>query len=198
MVSVQTIDIADGVVRGITTRKGSFTARAVISNVGIQPTVQKLAGAEHFPAEYVKYVRDLEPGWGCASIRYYLSRKVLDAPMAMIYADDTWYTTERYDRLRRGEWDDDVTIFLTVPGNLDPSMAPPGKQCIVAGSICSPDPLAAEIEEIYRRMDATMTKIFPEAMAAVERRVTEGMGTNQAGGSGMRVAAMVHEHLTHA
>ncbi len=252
-ISVERIDIEDGRVRGITTSAGTFTAPVVISDAGIQPTVLKLAGADHFPAEYVEYVRNLEPGWGWASIRYYLSRRVLDAPMAMIYSDDTWYTTERYDRLRRGEWDDDVIVFLTIPGNLDPSMSPPDKQCLVTGSVCSPDPEAAEIEEIYRRIDATMTKIFPDVMAAVERRVTEGprevsahtrdsvvpgaggecvgigqivgqcgtkkpspitpvqglyicgtdagyegMGTHQAGGSGMRVAAIVHEHLTHA
>lgn len=252
-VSVKRIDIESGRVRGITTDAGSFAAPVVVSDAGIQPTVLKLAGAEHFPDEYVEYVRNLEPGWGWASIRYFLSRKVLDAPMAMIYSDDTWYTTERYDRLRAGEWNDDVIVFLTIPSNLDPSMSPPGKQCIVSGSICSPDPEAAEIDEIYRRIDATMTKIFPEVMNAVEHRVTEGprevsahtrdsavpgsggecvgigqivgqcgtkkpspitpvqglylcgtdagyegMGTHQAGGSGMRVAAIVHEHLTHA
>jgi prolycopene isomerase len=252
-VSVERIDIADGRVQGITTSADTFTAPAVVSAAGIQPTILKLAGAEHFPNEYVEYVRHLEPGWGWASIRYYLSRKVLDAPMAMIYSDDTWYTTERYDRLRRGEWDDDVIVFLTIPGNLDPSMAPPRKQCIVSGSVCSPDPEATEIEEIYRRIDQTIAKIFPEVMEAVEHRVTEGprevsahtrdsavpgaggecvgigqivgqcgtkkpspitpvqglyicgtdagyegMGTHQAGGSGMRVAAIVHENLTHA
>lgn len=251
-VSVERIDIADGCVKGITTGADTFSAAAVVSDAGIQPTVLKLAGAEHFPDEYVEYVRNLEPGWGWASIRYFLSRKVLDAPMAMIYSDDTWYTTERYDRLRRGEWNDDVIVFLTIPGNLDPSMAPPDKQCIVSGSICSPDPEAPEIEDIYRRIDATIGKIFPEVMEAVEHRVTEGprevsqhtrdsavpgaggecvgigqivgqcgtkkpspitpvqglyicgadagyegMGTHQAGGSGMRVAAIVHERLVH-
>jgi prolycopene isomerase len=252
-VAVERIDIADGHVTGVTTPAGTFAAAAVVSDAGIQPTVLKLAGAEHFPDEYVEYVRNLEPGWGWASIRYFLSRKVLDASMAMIYSDDTWYTTERYDRLRHGEWDDDVIVFLTIPGNLDPSMAPPGKQCIVSGSICSPDPEAAEIEEIYRRIDATIGKIFPEVMEAVEHRVTEGprevsrhtrdsavpgaggecvgigqivgqcgtkkpspitpvqglyvcgadagyegMGTHQACGSGMRVAAVVQERLAQA
>ncbi len=56
-VTVERIDIDDGVVRGITTSAGTFTAPAVVSAVGIQPTILKLAGAEQLP----RRVRGVRP-----------------------------------------------------------------------------------------------------------------------------------------
>ncbi len=95
--------------------------------------------------------------------------------------------------------------FVEHRRDLDPAMAPPDKQCAVSMSICSPSPEAAEIEEIHHRMDSTKEKVFPEVLAAVERRVTDGprdvsehTRDSAVDASGMRVAAMVHEHLTHA
>ena len=52
--------------------------------------------------------------------------------------------------------------------------APPGKQCLVTGTICSPDPDAAEVEMLYGKLDEMLAKLFPEAWAAVERRECEG------------------------
>ncbi|MCZ7526274.1 MAG: hypothetical protein M5U14_07805 [Acidimicrobiia bacterium] len=158
----------------MTTTDGTFRAPVVVSDAGIQPTVLKLVGAEHFPTEYVSYVSDLEPGWGWASVRYFLDRKVVDAPMYTMYAEESWYTTERYARVRAGEEPDDVIVFLTVPAAMDPSMAPPGKECVVAGTICSPDPEAPEIPMLYRKVDEMMARVFPGFMDAVEHRVAEG------------------------
>jgi prolycopene isomerase len=249
-VEVASVDVDRDRVAGITTSAGTFSAPIVISDAGIQPTVLKLAGAQHFPAEYVEYVRGLEPGWGWASVRYFLDRKVVDSPMCMAYAEESWYTTARYERVRAGEEPDDVIVFLTVPSAMDPSMAPPGKECVVAGTICSPDPEATEIPMLYRKVDEMMERVFPGFMDAVEHRATdgpaevsehtrdsvvpgaggecvgigqvvgqcgtkkpspvspvpglyfcgadaggEGMGTHQAGDSGLRVAAIVREAM---
>jgi phytoene dehydrogenase-like protein len=245
---VRSIDVDDEHVVGVTTADATFSAPVVVSDAGIQPTVLKLAGPEHFPSEYVAYVRALEPGWGWASVRYFLDRKVVDSPMCMFYAEESWYTTERYARVRNGEEPEDVIVFVTVPSAMDPSMAPPGKECVVAGTICSPDPEAPEIPMLYRKVDEMMERIFPGFMDSVEHRATdgpaevsahtrdsvvpgaggecvgigqvvgqcgtkkpspvspvaglyfcgadagsEGMGTHQAGDSGLRVAAMVRD-----
>ncbi|MCZ7526318.1 MAG: hypothetical protein M5U14_08060 [Acidimicrobiia bacterium] len=123
---MEAIEIAGGRVTGVRTDAGVFEAPVVVSDAGIQPTVLKLAGPEHFPADYVERVANLEPGWGWASIRYFLSRPVVTEPMVMIYGDDLWYTTQRYEQLKAGEWGDEVIVFVTVPSLFDPTMAPEG------------------------------------------------------------------------
>jgi phytoene dehydrogenase-like protein len=172
--AVQSIDVEDGRVVGVTTSAGTFRAPVVVSDAGLQPTVLKFVGAEHFPPEYVEYVKGLEPGWGWVAIRYFLDRKVVDSPMAMIYAEESWYTTQRYERVKAGEVPEDVIVFLIVPAAMDPSMAPPGKECVIAGTICSPDPEAAEISMLWGKVDEMMEKIWPGFLEAVVRRETDG------------------------
>jgi len=168
------IAIRDGRVTGVETADGAFRAPIVVSTAGIQPTVLKLAGASQFPAQYVEYVKGLEPGWGFATVRYFLDRPAMPSKMYMVWSDDSWWNVERAKRVSAGHEPDEVIMFITVPCNFDPSMAPPGKQCLVAGTICSPDPKATEIDMLYRKLDEQLARCFPAAWAAVERREVDG------------------------
>jgi prolycopene isomerase len=171
---VEGIDVRDGRVTGVRTADAEFRAPIVVSSAGIQPTVLKLVGARHFDSSYVDYVRSLVPGWGWASVRYFLNQRVMKHRMYMIFSDDSWWNQERAERVKAGHVPDEVIVFITVPSNFDTTMAPPGKQCLVTGTICSPDPDAAEVEMLYGKLDEMLAKRFPEAWAAVERRECEG------------------------
>ena len=56
------INIEDGIVSGVTTPKGTFNAPVIVSSAGIQPTILKLCGEEHFDKTYVNYIKGLVPG----------------------------------------------------------------------------------------------------------------------------------------
>lgn len=163
------IIVEDGRVAGVISGGQRFDAPVVVSSAGLQPTVLKLVGEEHFDPAYVRYVRNLQPGWGFTSGRYFLKRAVLDLPMYVVYSDDSWWDTARYQAVREGHVPDEVILFAVVPSNYDPEMSPPGKQVLVAGTICPPDPESREIEALYRKMDEMLARLFPEAWAAVER-----------------------------
>jgi phytoene dehydrogenase-like protein len=167
---VDQITVEGGRVTGARAGGRHYHAPIVVSSAGIQPTVLKLVGADHFEAPYVDYIKGLEPGWGFTGARYFLNRRALELPMYVVYADDSWRDTERFERVQEGEEPDEVILFITVPSNYDPDMAPAGKQCLVAGTICSPDPKAKEIPMLWQKMDEMMSLIFPEAWAAVESK----------------------------
>jgi phytoene dehydrogenase-like protein len=171
---VESIVVRDGRACGIETECGAFMAPVIVSTAGIQPTVLKLVGAAHFDSAYVDYVRGLEPGWGWATVRYFIDAPLMNAGMYLLYADDTWWDTDGYARFRQGEGHEEVVVFVTVPAVFDPTMAPAGKLCLIAGTVCSPDPKATEIDTLYRRIDATIARVFPGAWNAVERRETDG------------------------
>lgn len=171
---VESITIRDGRACGIETSRGTFTAPVIVSTAGIQPTVLKLVGPSQFDSAYVDYVRGLEPGWGWATVRYFIGAPLMDAGMYLIYADDTWWDSVGYERFRQGEGHEEVVVFITVPAVFDPAMAPAGKQCLIAGTVCSPDPKASEINRLYDRIDATIARVFPRTWQAVERRETDG------------------------
>ncbi|MFO8011627.1 MAG: FAD-dependent oxidoreductase [Dehalococcoidia bacterium] len=173
-VKVEKIEIEDGFIKGVVTNDGRYTAPVVLSDAGIQPTVLKLAGEEYFDKNYVNYVRSLVPGWSFTGVRYFLNKRVMKSGMYMMWSDDSVVNMERFIRMRSGEIPEEVIMFITVPSNYDTTMAPPDKQCLIAGTICSPDPEAAEISMLYDKMDELMNRLYPEAMDAVYEKETEG------------------------
>ena len=171
---VERIDVVDGRAVGITTDKGTFRAPVVISDAGIQPTVLKLAGREHFPDDYVSWVEEAVPGWGWATIRYRLNERVLEQGCYIIYSDDTWWNLERYEAYRRGEIPDEVVVFISVPSAFDTTMAPEGKQVIIVGSPAPADPEDPHIEALYERIESTLKTVFPKIFEVVDKRSYDG------------------------
>lgn len=171
---VDRILVEGGVAAGVATRRGVFRAPVVVSSAGLQPTVLRLVGEEHFDRSYVSYVRSLAPGWGFTSIRYFLAKPVMDVAMYVAYADDSWWDMERFGRVKEGKIPDEVILFMCNHSFYDDAAAPPGKQILVSGTICSPNPEAREIEGLWKRMDEQMVRFFPEIWNAVERREYAG------------------------
>lgn len=171
---VERINVKDGQVTGVATKDKEFQAPIVISDAGIQPTVIKLVGEEHFDKSYVNYVKNLIPGWGFTGVRYFLSKPVLKYPLYLAYAEDTWWNTERALKVKAGHVPEEILMFMVVPSNYDPQMAPPGKQCIIAGTICPSDPAAKEMKMLYAKMDEMLAKLWPEVPPVLEGKEIGG------------------------
>jgi len=171
---VQKIKVSNGRVTGVTTDHDTFDAPVVISDAGIQPTVLKLVGEKEFDSGYLSWVKDLIPSWAFTGVKYFLNKKVLPDQMYDVWADDTTMNLQRFRDMRAGKIADEVMFFATVPSNFDPNMAPPGKQCIVSGTICSPDPKAEEIKTLHDRLDKMWDKLYPGVMDALMYKEIEG------------------------
>jgi phytoene dehydrogenase-like protein len=169
---VEKITVRGGKVTGVVTKEGDeFRAPIVVSNAGIQPTVLKLVGEAHFDKSYVNYVNDLLPGWGFTGQRYFLSRPVVPHGMFTIFSDHGPWTHERFMKVKEtGKTPEDVVVLAFVPSNLDPSLAPPGKQLLTIGTLCRPDPEArvAEIQAVWDKTEETMFKVWPDIKPAIE------------------------------
>jgi prolycopene isomerase len=171
---VDQIEIEGGSVTGVSTPKGTFNAPVVVSSAGIQPTILKLCGEEHFDKAYVNYIKGLVPGWAFTSIRYFLTEPVMHTAMYVMYSDDSWLNTERFEKVKNGEIPDEVILFMVNHNFYDENAAPPGKQVLVSGTVCSSNPEAKEIEALWKKMDEQMQKFFPEIWEACERREYNG------------------------
>ncbi len=171
---VSRICVTDGAVTGVETEKGSFTAPVVVSSAGIQPTVLGLVGEEHFDKGYTSYVRGLVPGWSFTSVRYFLSRPVMDTALFAVWSDDSWLDTERFRKQKEGGVPDEVILFMCNHSFYDENAAPPGKQVLVSGTVCSSNPEATEIEGLWKCMDRQMQELFPDIWDATERKEYNG------------------------
>ena len=165
---VEGIRVMDGAVAGIATDQGRFDAPIVVSNAGIQPTVLRLIGAEHFDRSYVSYVRGLVPSWGIMGIRYFLDKPFFEYPMYLAFSDESYVDTKLFLRMKAGHVPDELMVFNVVPAVYDPSLAPPNKQCALVGTICSPDPDLSYQETMWQKLDTMVTRLWP----GIEKCVT--------------------------
>jgi phytoene dehydrogenase-like protein len=167
---VRRIIVEGGRAAGIETDRGTFRAPVVVSNAGLQPTVLKLVGAEHFDPAYVAYVKDLKPSLGMMGIRYFLDDIVVGEPYGMIFSDDGYWTQERWERAQDGDVPENIIVWFKVPALFDPDMAPPGKQCVVTGAWCPADPdMTADQKQLWwDKVDEMMARVFPDLPAHIE------------------------------
>jgi phytoene dehydrogenase-like protein len=147
---------------------GFIPADIVVSNTGIKETVE-LAGRHNFPADYLAMVDGLRLSLGAVSVKYALSAKVVKPHLI-------YYFPDRNDP---GAMERHTGIFMTVPSEADPSLAPPGCQVVLAGSLVppsleKPETANAICEAALDRVENTVRDLFPD----VENHVVWKMRTN--------------------
>ena len=169
---VEKITVESGRVTGVITDKGRFEAPIVISNAGIQPTVLKLVGEEHFDRSYVNYVKELVPSWGLPGIRYFLDKEVIPTAFGTIFSDDSYWTLERFLEANEGNMPDDIAVLYEVPSNYDENAAPEGKQIVLA-AVWGPaegQATAKDMKPWWDKCDEIMFKVFPELPEHIEHK----------------------------
>jgi prolycopene isomerase len=175
---VERILVEEGRVAGIESAKGPLRAPVVISNAGVQPTVLKLAGADQFPGDYVEYVRQLEPSWAIAGVRYVFDARVFDAALIPIFSDQSWLDSTRFEAMEAGDWPEVPLIAVDVASEFDSSMvAEPGHQVANIQVFVSPDPESGMGEEAVRRAREVLDELYPDIRKHTIR--TEPYGARQ-------------------
>lgn len=164
------ISVASGAVTGVITNQGTFTAPIVVSNAGLQPTVLKLVGEQHFEPDYAQCTKRLLPSWALLGHRYFLRKKVTDVPYGVVFSNDSPWSLDRLTKAGKSQASREGVVYFEVPSNYDPTAAPAGKQVMLTGSFCSPSPqmTAEEIAAWAKAGEEIIFKAFPELEGAIE------------------------------
>ncbi|MEA1958550.1 MAG: NAD(P)/FAD-dependent oxidoreductase [Chloroflexota bacterium] len=159
---VERILIEDGHVTGVATNDRVYKASIVVSNAGIQPTVLKLVGEEYFDKAYVNYVKSIVPSLGFCCQRYIFSKPVMEHGVYIGTSADSYLDVQRLVDMKEGKIPDVVSFYAVNPAHFDPEMAPPGKQMLLVGTWCSPDPKDKQIKALQRKVDEQFIEMFPK------------------------------------
>ncbi|MDP6930652.1 MAG: FAD-dependent oxidoreductase, partial [Planctomycetota bacterium] len=125
---VQSIDVEDGQVTGITTEDGQkFSAPVVLSSAGVRQTVLKLVGKEHYRPDYVDWVTGLEGNLACAGYRWVLNKPVLEVPMYIYFPEGCVATFDEFEKMASGEMAPSHSYIYLGTTSLYPGLAPEGK-----------------------------------------------------------------------
>ncbi|MBN1289559.1 MAG: NAD(P)/FAD-dependent oxidoreductase [Actinobacteria bacterium] len=131
--NVTKIMVDDGTVTGVELAGGEvIRSRIVISNAGIRETVSGLVGDENFDSDYSGGIGELLPGISGFCITAALDEPLLDVDYGM--SIPVGGLDDYYHKI----WDEHVIpdvpppIIYSIPSNMDPELAPEGRQLMVA------------------------------------------------------------------
>lgn len=160
--NVKRVVVEGGKVAGVELDDGEvIKAPVVVSNSGIKETVADLVGREHFDPEYADEIKDLKTGTSGYCIRIALDAPVTDADMGGLLMAEPGRMQGYFQEM----WtehvipDDPPPVYWTVPSNMDPSLAPPGKQIIVGIG-----PLMFDSKDPYSKLEKLALDAFSAAL----------------------------------
>jgi phytoene dehydrogenase-like protein len=127
--NVDRIIIEGSVAKGVVANGISYFADIVISNADIKHTMLGLVGEDQLDANYTRGIESLEYSKSALVIRAALDKVLVDWKlMTHIGSNDP----VGYHRdLEEGKIPDNMNLFMPVPSNFAPDVAPPGKQLLV-------------------------------------------------------------------
>ena len=170
------IVVEGGRVRGVTSDEGEFIpGDTVVSSAGLQRTVE-LAGRDAFPVDYLHRADGLRDSEAFIAVKFFLDRKISSMRTPCLLHMPGLPPHTMFDYLEDGSVPDDLFLFVTAPGKWDPSLVPPGEDCLIVG-VPAPSRLdrAAQAESLLDRAEELAAEIFPELAGAtvdVERVLT--------------------------
>ncbi len=173
---VSRIETKEGRVRGVTSSKGEFLpADVVISSAGLRRTVE-LAGRDAFPRDYLEVADGLRDSEAFVAVKFFLERKVSSMRTPCLLHMPGLSPHAMFDYLEDGGVPSDLFLFVTAPGNWDPSLVPPGGDCLIVG-VPAPSSLGRQDQarSLLDRAQELARGIFPEidkAATAVEMVLT--------------------------
>ncbi|MCX5868575.1 MAG: NAD(P)/FAD-dependent oxidoreductase [Proteobacteria bacterium] len=172
---VRKILLEKGAARGVELADGrKFQGRAVVSTSSLKDTVFNLVGPEPFPAEFRKKVEGLKESLNAIQIKLALGRKVIkETSMIVLGSPSGNYRLQTAspaqvrkvsEDLEAGKIPELLFLYTVVPSNIDPGLAPPGKQLLNVAtafphtSTRPQDPPEAWVEAMMK----TLLKAVPE------------------------------------
>jgi phytoene dehydrogenase-like protein len=173
-VSVESILMENDQAVGVRLKNGdTIRARAVVSNAGVRETVLNLLPEDRIPREYRGYAQRLSVGTfgsdqfmnNFLNIKVLLRQPVVDPPVVFGIPVDLQSlsagleSAKRTDPADRQEILNRFSIFMPVPSNMDPSLAPPGTQLLNFPGVLH-DPAGDIAEHVFQRIDE-LDLIFP-------------------------------------
>lgn len=133
----------NGQVSGVQLKDGTaYNAPIVVNNAGIKKTVlDMITDSSTLEKDYISLIRNLIPSYSSVTFKVALKKKVIDdiAAMHLFYVKLDQFTSESLNKMWE-KVDSGIIPYYTafmapITSNMDPGVAPKGKQLIIIGGI---------------------------------------------------------------
>jgi phytoene dehydrogenase-like protein len=151
-------------VRGVETVSGYYPADIVVSNCGMQRTID-LTGREHLPEEYVRKAERYRYSNSYVTIKYALERPVITYPVVVCLPEIP--PEKVFSYIDQNGVPEDPYLFMPIPTNHDPSLAPRGKQLVIVGTAAPAGASDELCNAILDRVHSKVCELFPAVEGAI-------------------------------
>lgn len=132
----------------------------IISNAGIKETVLNLVGEKYFIGEYVNYVKNLKESLGYLSMKIAVKEKITNHPCIIVMPENS---EESFRDIDAGKPPKNMFLFIPIPSNLDPNLAPKGIQLLTIGTPCPNDP-NTNFQPWIMQLKDNVNRVFPNVV----------------------------------
>jgi phytoene dehydrogenase-like protein len=158
---VEKIVVQDDKVQGVELDNGEFvSSRIVISNAGIRETINNLVGRDHFNKKYLDSIDALKYSMSAVTFKLALKKPITDYKVVSLFNLEDH--ENKFRSILKGKVPDEVDLFIPVPSNYDPNLAPKGMQLILAGTAVSPENFETHKEKWVKNSMKSLEMVFPD------------------------------------
>lgn len=129
---VDKIIIEDYMAKGVIANGKNYFADIIISNADIKHTMLNLVGEDQLSKKYAKSIKALEYSYSMLVLRIALDKILADWRLLTHIGCDN--PIQYHRDLEAGKIPSDLLLFMPVPSNFAPDVAPEGKQLLVAST----------------------------------------------------------------
>jgi phytoene dehydrogenase-like protein len=130
---VERIEVSEGKVTGVSVEGKRICSDIVISNAGIKETAFKLVGKRFFDQAYIEYLENLTYASSVISLQFALNKPIVEFDIG-VKVPKNFYQNIR--NANAGRVPDETMMILICSSNIDPLLAPKGKQVLLVTSHC--------------------------------------------------------------
>ncbi len=122
---------------GVVVNNEEIHGKIIVSNTGMKQTVLNLVGESYFEKDYVTRVKNLMPSYSAIAYKFALKKPLIKEDFSFVQLTQT----EFGPLADQGEEDKApmaASYLMPIPSNMDPQLAPPGKQLLIIGTAAPP------------------------------------------------------------
>jgi len=158
---VRKIVVEDNIAKGIELDNGEFiSSNIVISNAGIIETVSNLVGRNYFNKTYLDGLNKFKYSMSGIMFKIALKKPITNFKVVSSFTSED--PEERFKSILAGKVPDETDLFIPVPSNFDPNLAPKGKQLIIAGTPVTLKSFEKNREKWIKNSMKSIENIFPD------------------------------------
>jgi len=159
--SVSKIVVENEKVQGVELDNGKYiSSKLVISNAGVRETVNNMIGRKFFKRNYLENIDKLKYSISALTLKVALKKPITNFKLVTSFS--SYDPEERFNSLLRGKVPEEVPLFIPIPSNFDATLAPKGRQLLIAGTAVTQESFEKNQDKWIKNSFESLQKVFPD------------------------------------